>query len=107
MTDHIAEVEIPVPGALTGCTVDGTQIALANVGGQLFAFSNICTHAACELSDGDLDGMAVSCPCHLAQFDVATGAVLRPPAPAPLQTYAVRVEGGRLKIALPDAAQKG
>jgi nitrite reductase/ring-hydroxylating ferredoxin subunit len=40
-----------------------------------------------------LDGTAVTCPLHGAQFNVWTGAVLRGPAKDPLKTYRVTVEG--------------
>ena len=46
------------------------------VDGELHAFDDTCPHAGCSLADGDLDGHAVVCPCHLARFDITTGAVL-------------------------------
>jgi nitrite reductase/ring-hydroxylating ferredoxin subunit len=40
----------------------------------------------------------VTCGCHGAQFDVTTGAVLAPPAPAPVKAYPLRVELDNLVI---------
>jgi len=40
----------------------------------------------------------VICPCHFAEFDVRTGAVLTPPATVPLNVYPVRVEGNDLQV---------
>jgi nitrite reductase/ring-hydroxylating ferredoxin subunit len=40
----------------------------------------------------------VTCMCHGAEFDVRTGAVLAPPAPAPVRAYRIRVEAGVLEI---------
>lgn len=45
--------------------------------GQFAAFSASCTHSCCTIN---LNGATASCPCHGAEFDVATGAVTRGPA---------------------------
>ncbi len=86
------------PGQMAAFGVEGTPVAVANVGGTFHAFEDTCTHEACSLADGDLEGMAVICPCHAAQFDVRTGAVLAPPATVPVNVYPVRVEGGDLQV---------
>jgi 3-phenylpropionate/trans-cinnamate dioxygenase ferredoxin subunit len=41
---------------------------------------------------------AVVCPCHFAEFDVRTGAVLAPPATVPIKVYPVRVQGSDLQV---------
>jgi nitrite reductase/ring-hydroxylating ferredoxin subunit len=73
-------------------------VAVANVDGQLHAFSDVCTHLQCSLVEGDLDGTTVTCMCHGSQFDVTTGDVLNGPATEPVQTYVISVEGDELKI---------
>ena len=40
------------PGTMLAVELDGERIAVANVEGSLFAFSNACTHRQCPLSDG-------------------------------------------------------
>ncbi len=60
------------------------KVAVANVGGELHAFDDTCTHRGCSLADGTLDGSVVTCPCHGSQFDVTTGAVVRGPAEEPV-----------------------
>jgi nitrite reductase/ring-hydroxylating ferredoxin subunit len=60
--------------------------------------SNFCTHSKCYLHNGRLKGKIVTCPCHFAQFDVTTGAVLAPPAKEPLTTYLVKVEGNDILV---------
>lgn len=59
--------------------VGDEHIVLANVDGQYYAVTNVCTHAECPLSDGELEGEVLECPCHGSQFDVRTGAVVGPP----------------------------
>lgn len=54
------------------------------------AFSAICTHQGCTVTDG---GDALDCACHGARFARMTGAVLRGPATEPLPPIAVHVNG--------------
>ena len=86
------------PGKLAVFQVGGTRVAVANVGGTFHAFDDTCTHRQCSLAGGTLEGTTVTCPCHGSQFDVTTGAVVRPPAAQPVKSYRVEVEGDSLKI---------
>jgi nitrite reductase/ring-hydroxylating ferredoxin subunit len=63
--------------------VADTKVNIASVSGQLHAFDDTCTHRACSLPKGKLDGTTLTCPCHGSQFDVTTGEVLRGPASGP------------------------
>ena len=86
-------------GELAAFEVNGVRIAVANAGGQLFAIDDTCTHEQCSLADeGTLDGRVVTCGCHGAQFDVATGEVLAPPAFEPVKTYPVQISGGDIIV---------
>ncbi|MGH8926675.1 MAG: Rieske (2Fe-2S) protein [Acidimicrobiia bacterium] len=83
---------------LAAFAVKGSQIAVANVAGSFYAFSDTCTHLQCSLTEGELEGTTVTCSCHGSQFDVTTGAVLRGPARDPERSYATRVENGVLQV---------
>jgi 3-phenylpropionate/trans-cinnamate dioxygenase ferredoxin subunit len=96
----VAKASDLAEGELRAYDVSGTPMAVANVGGTLYAFGNICTHRGCHLAKGELDGTTVTCPCHGSMFDVTTGAVLRGPAEEPVGSYAVRVEGEEIQIAV-------
>src|SRR2546425_653330 len=87
-------------GTLRRVHVGGSAVCLARVDGEWLAFADSCTHQECPLSDGDLEGAVVVCPCHASEFDVRTGEVLSPPALDPLPTYPTRVEGGILYVLL-------
>jgi nitrite reductase/ring-hydroxylating ferredoxin subunit len=89
----------PPDGEMTAVEIDGVKIALAGVQGAVYAFHDACTHLQCSLSTGDLEGASVVCPCHLGRFDLATGAVLDGPPPAPLRTLAARVVHGQVEVA--------
>ena len=78
--------------------VAGTKVNIASVGGQLHAFDDTCTHKACSLAKGKLDGTTVTCPCHGSQFDVTTGKVLRGPAQQAARSRLVQMEGEGLLV---------
>ena len=86
------------PGGVVVVDVRGTAVAVANVAGAYYAFDDTCTHEQCSLAEGDLDGTTITCMCHGAEFDIATGKVLAPPAPSPIKVYPVRVDGDSLQI---------
>ena len=94
----LPDAVLPDEGALGTADVDGTTVALARVEGVLYAFQDECTHAACSLSDGDLQGRHVVCPCHLGTFDVATGAVVSGPPKQPLRTWTVVARDGGIEL---------
>jgi 3-phenylpropionate/trans-cinnamate dioxygenase ferredoxin subunit len=85
-------------GEMRAFNVEGEEIAIANAGGSFYAFSDVCTHKECSLSDGDLDETIVECPCHGSAFDIGTGEVMNPPATEPIATYEISEEDGVLKV---------
>ena len=82
----------------------GRQIAIYNVGGQLYATDNICSHAYAELHEGylDTDDCTIECPLHGSRFDIRSGAVLSLPAYEPIAVFPVRVEGDDIFIEIGD-----
>jgi 3-phenylpropionate/trans-cinnamate dioxygenase ferredoxin subunit len=94
----VAQAADITAGDLKAVEVDGTYVAIANVGGRLYAFDDTCTHAACSLADGTLEGAIVTCPCHGARFDVTDGRVVAPPALEPVTCYPLRIENGQVVI---------
>ncbi|MBI4198934.1 MAG: non-heme iron oxygenase ferredoxin subunit [Chloroflexi bacterium] len=89
---RVARVGDVPPGQMKLVEVGGEPVVLANVDGQVYAFSDECTHQACPLSEGDLKSDVVECGCHGSQFNVRTGAVVSGPARRPVKSYAVRVQ---------------
>jgi nitrite reductase/ring-hydroxylating ferredoxin subunit len=72
-------------------TVDGRQIALFNVDGEIHAIGNVCPHQGSPLADGFLEDGLVECPLHGWLFDVRTGNALNGTEPVPV--FAVAIEG--------------
>jgi 3-phenylpropionate/trans-cinnamate dioxygenase ferredoxin reductase subunit len=80
--------------------VDDVEIAIARSGGQVYALDNYCTHLACHLSSGKVDGGGMVCLCHGSIFDLATGEPINPPATRPVKSYPAREEDGQIYVAL-------
>ncbi|MBI3324710.1 MAG: non-heme iron oxygenase ferredoxin subunit [Candidatus Omnitrophica bacterium] len=88
-------------GQAKAVDVKGQTVAVFNVGGTFYAIEDTCTHVGGPLSEGEVQGTAVTCPWHGAQFDVTSGKVLGPPAAEGVKSYPVRVEGDEIKVELP------
>lgn len=94
----VARVSDIAHNSVKGLKVNGQEIAVVNLGGQFFAVSDICSHAHCNLSDGDIEGEQIWCPCHGSEFNVKTGAVKSGPAQEDIASYSVRVEGNDILV---------
>jgi 3-phenylpropionate/trans-cinnamate dioxygenase ferredoxin subunit len=66
--------------------------------GDFYATAGQCTHENVHLCDGLVMGHLIECPKHNGQFDYRTGEAKRAPVCAPLRTYPVKVEDGRVFI---------
>ena len=91
--------ELP-PGERLFVEVDGKQIVLFNIAGQVFAIGDVCSHDNGPLGDGELEGHEVICPRHGARFDIRTGQALCMPAFEPVQSYQVVVKDGAIYLAM-------
>src|SRR3989304_2434275 len=78
---------------------EGAEIVLANVGGEIYAFGNECTHRGGPLGEGLLEGEEVECPFHQGRFNVKTGEAVQEPPTAPVPTYQGRGDGDDIKVA--------
>jgi 3-phenylpropionate/trans-cinnamate dioxygenase ferredoxin subunit len=85
-------------GPLLVVKVDGVNVAVAEAAGTLVAFDDTCTHRACPLSEGVIEDLTVTCPCHNSRFDLTTGEPLDGPATAPIRIRRVAVDGDFLLI---------
>jgi cytochrome b6-f complex iron-sulfur subunit len=64
--------------------------------GGFLALHRQCTHLGCSVPWDEAAGR-FACPCHASVFDLR-GDVLAPPAPRPLDLFAVRIENGIVKV---------
>jgi 3-phenylpropionate/trans-cinnamate dioxygenase ferredoxin subunit len=82
--------------------IDGLPIVVFNIGGQVFAIADQCSHDDGPLGDGELEGYEIQCPRHGASFDVRTGRVLSLPAVTSITAYPTRVVDGQVEIGVPN-----
>ena len=78
--------------------IEGEEIVLANVDGQIYAFGNGCTHRGGPLGEGLLEDDEVECPFHQGRFNVKTGEAVQEPPTEPIPTYRVQVDGDDIKV---------
>ncbi|MBS3911845.1 MAG: non-heme iron oxygenase ferredoxin subunit [Hydrogenophaga sp.] len=75
--------------------IDGKQVCLYNLGGEIFATDGTCTHGDADLSLGMvLDSCLIECPLHEGTFDIRSGRAVDAPCTEPLHCYPVKVEQG-------------
>ncbi|MDX6197192.1 MAG: 3-phenylpropionate/trans-cinnamate dioxygenase ferredoxin component [Actinomycetota bacterium] len=91
--------ELPEEGALR-VELDGKPICIARSQGEVFAVSDICSHADVSLSEGDVEDGTVECWLHGSRFDLRTGMPTGLPATKPVATYPVTVEGDDVLVKL-------
>lgn len=86
------------PETMAGVEVEGKQILLSNLGGEVYAVDGVCTHEESMLSQGFMIEDRVVCQLHLSQFELRTGEVDNPPAVEPLKVYNVKIEEGSIFV---------
>ena len=94
--------EVPVAGTLRGELEGATgtvEVAVVrDEDGELHAISDICSHGAVSLSDGEVEGATIECWLHGSRFDLRTGKPLSPPAVRPVPVYPLTVEGEQVLV---------
>lgn len=83
------------PNSVTAFQKGKFYLARLDDGGFL-ALSRTCTHLGCTVPWVGEENRFI-CPCHASAYD-AKGDVLSPPAPRPLDLFAVRIENGIVKV---------
>ena len=86
--------DIPVGG---GLILEDEAIVLTQpTAGDVKAFTAICTHEGCLVSQ--VVDNEISCPCHGSKFSATDGSVIQGPATQPLAAAGVAVEGGNVVL---------
>jgi len=80
-------------GSMKKVQVDGEDVLVTNLSGKIYAIADTCTHRGCSLSEGELEGTVVVCPCHAGRFDVTTGKAIAPPPKKDATSFEVRLQG--------------
>jgi nitrite reductase/ring-hydroxylating ferredoxin subunit/uncharacterized membrane protein len=93
-----ADASLLPEGRPTRVVVDETPVLLLRDADRFFAIHDRCSHRGCSLSDGEVEGDEVVCPCHGSRFDRRDGSVRRGPATAPQPAFQARVQDGRVEV---------
>ncbi len=83
---------------MAGVELEGRQVLLSNLGGEVYAVDGVCTHEESPLSQGFMMEGRVVCQLHLSQFDLKTGEVYNPPATQPLKRFNVKIQEGAVFV---------
>ena len=97
--------DIPIRGARCVNTHVGRLAVFRTAGGQVFAIEDHCPHKGGPLSQGIVHGTSVTCPLHNWVISLETGRALGADEGA-VRTVPVRIEAGRLFIALGGVAEE-
>ena len=89
--------DIPSEGVLA-TEVDGEPLAIVRSGGEVFAISDVCSHADVPLSDGDVENCEIECWLHGSRFDLRTGKQTPPPASSAVPVFGVQVLDGDVMV---------
>ncbi len=98
----VCPLEELAPGSVKIVHAGEVSVGVYNLGGELYALEDRCSHDDGPLAEGDFDaetGVAI-CPRHGATFDIRTGRALTLPAYIPVETFPVRVEDGLVKVSV-------
>ncbi len=77
-----------------------TPVLVVRRGAAFHAIHDRCSHRGCLLSEGEVEGLVVTCGCHGSQFDLTDGTVVRGPATAGQPAFEVRESDGQLEVRL-------
>lgn len=99
-TDVIAGADVP-DGQPKHAQADGTPVLVVRQRDGVHAIHDRCSHRGCLLSDGELDGTVITCPCHGSKFDVRDGSLLRGPATVGQPAFETRENNGRIEVRRP------
>lgn len=104
------------PGQRKIVVVDGVEIAMVNVDGQLYAFRNRCPHQGVEMVYGAVSGamlpsdpgefiygcdnQIIRCPLHGWEFDLETGKSLFSPDKVSIGNYFIEENEGSIVLKL-------
>ncbi len=93
----VATADVPVGGGTIVKDADeNVYVVTQPAEGEFKAFSGICTHQKCPVTE--VAGDEIICNCHGSRYAVADGSVVGGPAPQPLAELTATVEGDEVVV---------
>jgi len=72
------------------------------------AYTAICPHTGCDVTDWLAEPKLLECPCHMSQYNPgAAGALVAGPAPRALPALPLKIADGKLMVAKPFTSRVG
>ena len=95
---RIGDVSDIRDGSRIEMNVEGKDIIVSKVEGQVYAFEGRCTHAKRSLTDCKTDGHEIICTTHGARFDIRTGKSSSFAPASDLRTYDVIIKDDKVFV---------
>ncbi|MEE4541466.1 non-heme iron oxygenase ferredoxin subunit [Streptomyces sp. V4-01] len=80
--------------------LDGVPVSLVRTQGEVFAISDVCSHANVSLSEGEVENCQIECWLHGSSFDLRTGKPSGLPATRPVAVYPVKIVGDDVLVSV-------
>ncbi|HWC21878.1 MAG TPA: Rieske (2Fe-2S) protein [Flexivirga sp.] len=90
----IAKSKVPVGSGVIDN--DLKAVVTQPASGEFKAFSYVCTHQGCPVSQ--ISGDTITCPCHGSEFSTKDGSVKNGPATKPLTPMKATVQGSQVIV---------
>ncbi|RNI24627.1 Rieske (2Fe-2S) protein [Flexivirga caeni] len=90
----VAKAKVPVGSGFIDADL-GAVITQPTTG-EFKAFSNVCTHQGCLVTD--ISGDTIICPCHGSEFSIKNGDAVQGPATKPLAPKTATVKGAEIVV---------
>lgn len=100
---NVGRVEDFPPGSVTPVNAGRFYLVRLDDGG-LLALYRKCTHLGCAVPWEQAEGRFV-CPCHASAFE-PNGDLINPPAPRPLDRFAVSISDGEIHVDTGEAIKR-
>jgi len=93
-------------GTMKQVAVEGEEILLTSVGGEISALGAFCAHYNARLETGVLSGDTIVCPWHQACYCAKSGDLKEPPALNALTKFETFVRGDDIVLKIPEKISK-
>jgi nitrite reductase/ring-hydroxylating ferredoxin subunit/uncharacterized membrane protein len=77
---------------------NGYPVVLVKRNDQVFALTDLCTHAGGPLSEGTVENDCIRCPWHGSLFSMKTGEVVEGPSVHCVRAFETRIRDGQIEI---------
>jgi NADPH-dependent 2,4-dienoyl-CoA reductase/sulfur reductase-like enzyme/nitrite reductase/ring-hydroxylating ferredoxin subunit len=102
-TYTVAKIDELAEGQIKQVQAGDHEVLLVKLDGEIHALAATCPHHGAPLENGLLHEGQLICPWHMTTYDARNGKLRQPPAMDALPQFDVSVEGGEVRVTLPEA----